>query len=59
MEGCTPSPTHPGPQQARISPFGGRPTGLFRGFLQEVSWKNANLPRIGEWAVLHGEKPAC
>ena len=56
---CTPSPTHPGSQQARIAPFGGTPTGLFRGILREVLWKNVTLRPIRERAVLHGEKPAC
>jgi len=42
-ETCTPSPTHPGPQQARIATSGGRPTGLFRGFLRGVSRKTPLL----------------
>ena len=59
MVGCTPSPTHPDPQHARNAPFGGRPTGLFRGFLREVSWKMATLRPIRKRAILQGEKPAC
>jgi len=59
MVGCTPSPTHPGPQQDRIATSGGNPTGLFWGFLQEVSRKNAILRPIGKRAIFHGEKPAC
>jgi len=59
MVGCTPSPAHPGSRQARIATSGGSPTGLFRGFLREVSWKTASLRPIHERAILHGEKPAC
>jgi len=51
--------TVPGPYMAPFHYFGIFATGLFRGFLREVSRKNATLRRIGERAILHGEKPAC
>jgi len=56
--GCTPSSSHPDPQQARIATFGGCPTGLFWGFLRGVFRKMAMLHPIGERAILQGEKPA-
>ena len=58
-EGCTPSPAHPGTQQARIAPFEGNPTGLFRGFLRGVSREIALLARFVYPGILRGEKPAC
>jgi len=58
-EGCTPFPAHPGSQQARIATFGGNPTGLFRGFLREVSREIVYQARFAYPKVLRAKKPAC
>jgi len=57
--GYPPSPTNPGPQQARIAIFDGSPTGLFQGFLREVSREIVYQARFAYPEVLRAKKPAC